>query len=121
MSGMPPSGRSSARRSSLVAVKRALPTRPATEQEIKAADEALAGLRFIPAVIVQGHRWLFVLSTRQGHKTILWKEWQFGSTSTVVETYQAVAGIRQLTAWAEKVYLPWVEKEILAYYKSDLG
>ncbi|GKU09487.1 unnamed protein product [Fusarium langsethiae] len=108
-------------RSSLIAVKRAHPTRPATEQEVKAADEALASLRFIPAVIVQGHRWLFVLSTRQGHKTILWKEWQFGSTSTVVEAYQAVAGIRQLTAWAENVYLPWFEKEILAYYKASLG
>jgi hypothetical protein len=108
-------------RSSLIAVKRAHPNRPATEQEIKAADEALASLRFIPAVIVQGHRWLFVLSTRQGHKTILWKEWQFGSTSTVVETYQTVAGIRHLTAWAEKVYLPWFEKEILAYYKPGLG
>ncbi|KAF5018332.1 hypothetical protein F66182_9693 [Fusarium sp. NRRL 66182] len=107
--------------SSLIAVKRAVPARPATEQEIKAADQALARLPFIPAVIVQGHRWLFVLSTRRGYKTILWKEWQFGSTSTVVETYQTVAGIRQLTAWTETVYLPWFKKEILAHYEPDLG
>ncbi|KAF5635895.1 hypothetical protein F52700_5208 [Fusarium sp. NRRL 52700] len=76
------------------------------EQQTKQADEALSRLRFIPAVIVLGHRWLFVLSTRQGQKTILWKEYQFGSTSTVVETYQIVAGLRQLAAWAYQVYLP---------------
>ncbi|RSL89394.1 hypothetical protein CDV31_015883 [Fusarium ambrosium] len=104
-------------RSSLLSIKRASPGRPPTVQETEQADEALARLTFIPAVIVQGHRWLFVLSTRQGYKTILWKEWQFGSTSTVVETYQAVAGLRQLTAWAENVYLPWFEAEILAAYR----
>ncbi|KAF5723944.1 hypothetical protein FMUND_1265 [Fusarium mundagurra] len=48
------------------------------EQQNEKADQALSRLRFIPAVIVQGHRWLFVLSTRQGQKTILWKEYQFG-------------------------------------------
>ncbi|KAM6508174.1 hypothetical protein FALCPG4_018061 [Fusarium falciforme] len=104
-------------RSSLLSVKRASAGRLPTAQEAEQADEALSRLPFIPAVIVQGHRWLFVLSTRQGHKTILWKEWQFGSTSTVVETYQTVAGLRQLTAWAEKVYLPWFQEEVLAAYK----
>ncbi|KAK7398734.1 hypothetical protein QQX98_011878 [Neonectria punicea] len=105
-------------RSSLLSVKRgASAGRLSTAQEAEQADEALSRLPFIPAVIVQGHRWLFVLSTRQGHKTILWKEWQFGSTSTVVETYQTVAGLRQLAAWAEKVYLPWFQEEVLAVYK----
>lgn len=106
-------------RSSLISVKRASTTGPPTQQELEKADQSLSTLRFIPAVIVQGARWLFLLSTRQGHKTVLWKEWQFGSTSTVVESYQTVAGLRQLTAWADKVYLPWFEEEILAYYKPS--
>ncbi|KAF4440792.1 hypothetical protein F53441_12200 [Fusarium austroafricanum] len=106
-------------RSSLIAVKRASTTGPSTQQELEEADQALATLPFIPAVIVQGSRWLFVLSTRQGQKTVLWKEWQFGSTATVMETYQVVAGLRQLTAWAERVYLPWLQREILAYYESS--
>lgn len=84
-----------------------------TEEQTKRVDEALSRLRFIPAVIVQGNTWLFVLSTRQGQKTILWKEYQFGSTSTVVETYQIVAGLRQLASWAAQVYLPWFHREIL--------
>ncbi|KAJ4308765.1 hypothetical protein N0V84_011904 [Fusarium piperis] len=108
-------------RSSLLSIKRASQGRLPTAQETGQADEALARLTYIPAVIVQGHRWLFVLSTRQGYKTILWKEWQFGSTSTVVETYQVVAGLRQLTAWAENMYLPWFEKEILAAYRPSIG
>lgn len=78
------------------------------------ADKALSRLPFIPGVIVQGHRWLFVLSTREGAKTIFWTERQFGSTQSIMEIYQTVAGLRQLTAWAETVYLPWFKDEILA-------
>ncbi|KAH7208501.1 uncharacterized protein BKA55DRAFT_600089 [Fusarium redolens] len=104
-------------RSSLLYVKRASAAKRSVEQEVKEADEALSRLPFIPAVIVQGHRWLFVLSTRQDEKTLLWKEYQFGSTSSVVETYQAVAGLRELISWAEKIYLPWFQKEILAFHK----
>ncbi|KAM5527124.1 hypothetical protein FOXYSP1_20393 [Fusarium oxysporum f. sp. phaseoli] len=95
-------------------------TGPPTHQELEQADQALATLQFIPAVIVQGSRWLFVLSTRQGQKTVLWKEWQFGSTATVMKTSQIVAGLRQLAAWTDKVYLPWFQKEILAYYESSI-
>ncbi|RKK93888.1 hypothetical protein BFJ68_g15365 [Fusarium oxysporum] len=61
---------------------------------------------FILAVITQGSRWHFVLSTRRGQQTILWKEQQFGRTSSAVETYQVVDELRKLPAWAEKVYLP---------------
>lgn len=34
-----------------------------TEEQEKQADETLSRLPFIPGVIVQGHRWLFGLST----------------------------------------------------------
>lgn len=83
------------------------------------ADEALARLPLIPAVIVQGHKWLFVMSTREGPKTIFWTERQFGSTQSILETYQTVMGLRQLTAWAETVYLPWFKAEILTPLEGD--
>ncbi|KAH7019698.1 hypothetical protein EDB80DRAFT_820232 [Ilyonectria destructans] len=76
-------------------------------------DAALSRLGFIPGIIVQGHRWLFVLSTLEGQKTILWTERQFGSTQSILETYQIVAGLRELGAWARDVYLPWFQHNIL--------
>ncbi|KAH6867792.1 hypothetical protein B0T10DRAFT_534094 [Thelonectria olida] len=78
------------------------------------ANRALSRLPFIPGVIIHGHRWLLVLSTREGTKTIFWTDRQFGSTQSIMETYQTVAGLRQLIAWAETVYLPWFIDEILA-------
>lgn len=83
------------------------------------ADEALSRLPLIPAVIVQGHKWLFVMSTREGPKTIFWTERQFGSTQSILETYQTVMGLRQLTAWAETVYLPWFKAEVLTPLGGD--
>lgn len=104
-------------RSSILSAVRDSTRRLPTAEEVKQTEQALSRLPFIPAVIAQGHRWLFVLSTRQGSKTIFWKEYQFGSTSTVVETYQTVAGLRQLAMWTKTVYLPWFQKEILAAYE----
>lgn len=86
----------------------------AEEMELVArADAALDQLGFIPGVIIQGHKWLFVLSTRKGQKTILWTERQFGSTQSVLEVYQIVAGLRELAAWSRDVYLPWFRKHVL--------
>ncbi|KAH6999271.1 hypothetical protein EDB80DRAFT_583949 [Ilyonectria destructans] len=76
-------------------------------------DAALSHLGFIPGIIVQGHKWLFVLSTREGQKTILWTERQFGSTQSILEVYQIVAGLRELAAWARDVYIPWFQEHVL--------
>lgn len=84
------------------------------------ADEALSRLCFIPGIIVHGHRWLFVLSTRSNSKTILWTGLQFGSTMSMLEAYQIVAGLRQLAAWARDVYLPWFREHVLGGYISAL-
>ncbi|KPM46436.1 hypothetical protein AK830_g11 [Neonectria ditissima] len=73
----------------------------------------LSRLGFIPGIIIQGHRWVFVLSTLEGQKTILWRERQFGSTQSILETYQIVAGLRELGAWTRDVYLPWFQKHVL--------
>ncbi|KAI0437263.1 hypothetical protein F4803DRAFT_566195 [Xylaria telfairii] len=76
----------------------------------------LSKLEFIPAIIVQGHWWLVVLSTYKYRKTTLWTDCQFGTTQTCLHIYATIAGIRHLTAWARDVYLPW----FMTYVLDDL-
>ncbi|CAJ0542463.1 Ff.00g000910.m01.CDS01 [Fusarium sp. VM40] len=83
------------------------------------ANAALAELGFIPGIIVQGHRWLFVFSTLEGDKTVLWTERQFGTTQSILDTYAVVAGIRELARWARDVYVPWFQKSVLAGFQPD--
>lgn len=90
------------------------------EQE-RQVDEALARLAFLPGVIVQGHKWMLVLSTRERLKTVLWVEQQFGSTHRMLETYQVIAGLRELAAWGRDTYLPWFRENILAGYGPEGG
>ncbi|KAF4965709.1 hypothetical protein FSARC_6492 [Fusarium sarcochroum] len=67
-----------------------LTPQPSTaEEEVlrkQMADKKLAELGFIPGIIVQGHRWLFVFSTLEGDKTVLWTERQFGTTQSILDT-----------------------------------
>ncbi|KAF4986316.1 hypothetical protein FDECE_16016 [Fusarium decemcellulare] len=65
------------------------------------------GLPFLPAVVVQGHEWSFAATTREGHKTVLWLEHPFGSTSDVVGVYKTVWCLQRLSRWASEVYWPW--------------
>ncbi|KAI0877140.1 hypothetical protein GGS24DRAFT_488149 [Hypoxylon argillaceum] len=85
-----------------------------TTAEVEADTLAsLSRLAFIPGIIVHGHRWCMVLSTYDGKKTTLWGEHQFGTTSSFLGTFCAIAGIRRLTAWANDHYWPWFEKNVL--------
>ncbi|EXK23915.1 hypothetical protein FOMG_19337 [Fusarium oxysporum f. sp. melonis 26406] len=83
------------------------------EEAEKQADDILSRLPFIPGVIVQGHRWYFVLSTWHGSRTTFWAERLFGSTQSYKELYQVIAGLRHLTSWVDKFYLPWFRAHIL--------
>ncbi|KAF4343540.1 hypothetical protein FBEOM_2449 [Fusarium beomiforme] len=86
------------------------------EEEIQRKQKArvvLEQLGFIPGIIVQGHRWLFVFSTLEGDKTVLWTERQFGTTQSILDTYAVVAGIRELARWARDVYVPWFRANVL--------
>ncbi|KAM0190308.1 hypothetical protein ACHAPI_009559 [Fusarium lateritium] len=87
------------------------------------ANTALAELGFIPGIIVQGHRWLFVFSTLEGDKTVLWTERQFGTTQSILDTYAVVAGIRELARWARDVYVPWFQRSVLGGFQpsSEVG
>ncbi|KAF4499875.1 hypothetical protein FAGAP_3875 [Fusarium agapanthi] len=95
------------------------------EEEIlrsQKANEVLGQLGFIPGIIVQGHRWLFVFSTLDGNKTVLWTERQFGTTQSILDTYAVVAGIRELARWARDVYVPWFRANVLAGFQpTEVG
>lgn len=79
----------------------------------KLVDERLDQLPFIPGLIVQGHKWSIVFSTRNGSKTILWTEWDFGNTQSLQNTFKVIAGLREVSAWMNNNYLPWWQKNIL--------
>ncbi|RSL71321.1 hypothetical protein CEP53_001516 [Fusarium sp. AF-6] len=83
------------------------------------AEKALSELAFIPGIIVHGHRWFFVLSTRsEGKKMLLWTEYEFGDTLSIRGIYQVVAGLRVLTSWAETIFMPWFQRTVLAHVKT---
>ena len=90
----------------------------AEQLEVK-ADEAMSRLHFIPGIVVHGHSWALIFSTREGAQTILWKDQEFGSTRTILETYQIVAGVRTITDWAVNIYMPWFHKHILGGFKHS--
>ncbi|PNP51175.1 hypothetical protein THARTR1_08237 [Trichoderma harzianum] len=84
------------------------------QEELRAQERAvLSKLAFIPGIIVQGNRWHLVLSTYHEEKTTIWAEWVFGTTKSLMDIYSVVAGVRQLTAWARDVYLPWFLENVL--------
>ncbi|PLB50328.1 hypothetical protein P170DRAFT_508528 [Aspergillus steynii IBT 23096] len=85
------------------------------EEEAYKVNEltVLSSLGVIPSVIIQGHRWLLVLSTYEKGKTKLWTDQQFGTTQSCLDIYAAIASMRQLTAWARDVYMPWFKTSVL--------
>ena len=75
---------------------------------------SLAGLEFLPGVVVQGHEWKLLITTYgEDGKTTLWTSKVFGSTSTTLETFQVVAGLRELLKWTVDTFEPWYTKNIL--------
>jgi hypothetical protein len=77
------------------------------------AGRSLDGLPFLPAVLVNGNEWIFVASTREGKKTVLWLERGFGSTTTALGTYSIFWGLQRLARWTETVYWPWFRRNVL--------
>ncbi|KAL7919192.1 hypothetical protein ACQKWADRAFT_301975 [Trichoderma austrokoningii] len=91
---------------------------PTTDEggEFKAEKlAALSKLAFIPGIIVQGNDWYFVFSTYDNGKTHVYASCFFGSTKNLKQIYSIIAGVRELTAWARDVYLPWFKENILAF------
>lgn len=80
---------------------------------VQRAEAQVNRLPFLPGVVVQGHKWSLVLSTREGQKTILWTEREFGTTQKIQDIFKIVAGLRELAAWWKNVYLPWWQDNVL--------
>ncbi|KAF5023713.1 hypothetical protein F66182_4217 [Fusarium sp. NRRL 66182] len=77
------------------------------------AQDAVSKLPFLPGIIVQGHEWKFIASTRNNKETTLWSSSQFGDTLSVVGVFQIVAGLYRLRRWSVDVYWPWYREYVL--------
>jgi len=76
-------------------------------------DRTAAMPPFLPAIIIQGHDWHFVSTTRSGECTTLWAKQTFGSSETVLGIYQVVCVLRYLGQWAAQHYWPSFRQCIL--------
>ncbi|KAG6990635.1 hypothetical protein FocnCong_v020117 [Fusarium oxysporum f. sp. conglutinans] len=70
-------------------------------------------LSFLPGILVQGHDWSFVVTTREEGKTVVWLEQKFGYTSDMIGVYKAVWGVQRLAKWVDDVYWPWYKMNVL--------
>ncbi len=86
---------------------------PALIARLKSAKARVKELPFIPGLIVEGHKWSLVITTREKEHTVLWTKIEFGSTESIKGVFKIVAGLRELAAWFHKVYLPWWKKNVL--------
>lgn len=77
------------------------------------AGEAISELPFLPGIVVQGHEWRLVATTRKNDETILWSSYQFGSTLTTVGVFQILAGVQRLRKWSVEVFWPWYRRSVL--------
>ncbi|GKU13468.1 unnamed protein product [Fusarium langsethiae] len=78
----------------------------------RAGSVATSKLEFIPGVVVQGHLWSLVITTRsQGVTTVLCSV-EFGNTSSVIGVLQVLAGLRRLRKWSLDVLWPWYRENL---------
>ncbi|KAH7125870.1 hypothetical protein EDB81DRAFT_810084 [Dactylonectria macrodidyma] len=77
------------------------------------AGDGINQLEFLPGIIVQGHEWKFVATTRRDRMTTLWSSHQFGTTMTLVGVFQIMAGLRRLRRWSIEVFWPWYKRHVL--------
>ncbi|RSL45049.1 hypothetical protein CEP54_014439 [Fusarium duplospermum] len=77
------------------------------------AGDAISRLPFLPGIIVQGHEWKFVATTRTNEETTLWASASFGSTMTSLGVLQIMAGLSRLRRWSTEVFWPWYKEYVL--------
>ncbi|KAI0402328.1 hypothetical protein F4802DRAFT_377536 [Xylaria palmicola] len=65
----------------------------------------------LPAIIIQGHNWYLVTSTRASDgKKFLWCKHNFGSTSTPLGIYKIAWTLRYLAKWAVDMHWSWFKE-----------
>ncbi|RMJ10060.1 hypothetical protein CDV36_010315 [Fusarium kuroshium] len=65
---------------------------------------------FLPGIIIQGHDWHLVITTREGDKIIFWQKKTFGNTSSSKGIYQIICTLQLLRRWAQVEYWVWLQK-----------
>ncbi|KAJ4312672.1 hypothetical protein N0V84_009816 [Fusarium piperis] len=86
-----------------------------------AGKEVVAtSLEFLPALIVQGHDWWFVATTRNmrpdaRYETVLWSKVFIGSTASARGVYQVVTTLQRLAKWCSETYWPWFATQVLRH------
>jgi hypothetical protein len=74
---------------------------------------------FLPAIIVQGHDWMFLAATRGqvladgGRETVLWTKVPFGSTYGIQGICQIIMVLQRLSLWSTDAFWPWFSDAIL--------
>ncbi|TQV93256.1 hypothetical protein V2A60_010312 [Cordyceps javanica] len=63
---------------------------------------------YLPGIIIQGHDWHLVITTRRGDKTIFWQKMTFGTTSSSKGIYQIICALQLLQHWAREEYWAWL-------------
>lgn len=69
---------------------------------------------FLPGIIIQGHEWYFVVSTKVGDQAVVWSKITMGATNSAMGIYQIILALQTIRAWVEATYWPMVRKLILA-------
>ena len=83
------------------------------KRDIAEVERRLAALPFLPCVIIQGERWSIAATTsKPSGKTILWSDFCFGDTESMLGIWQIISGLRWLVRWSEQVYWPWFLKQV---------
>ncbi|KAL5583835.1 hypothetical protein FOVSG1_015186 [Fusarium oxysporum f. sp. vasinfectum] len=77
------------------------------------AGDSIEKLPFLPGIIVQGHHWSFVATTRRGDETTLWASTPIGTTMTSLGVLQIMAGLSRLRRWAVEDFWPWYKDNVL--------
>ncbi|KAI6479813.1 hypothetical protein MCOR11_011739 [Pyricularia oryzae] len=90
------------------------------ERAVAESDRLLGTLPYIPAILIRGHSWYLAATFRQGDKTILWREYAFGTTQSVVGTYKIVCGLQNLHRYVRDTFWPWYLRVILEIEPDDM-
>ncbi|CAI0650332.1 unnamed protein product [Colletotrichum noveboracense] len=61
---------------------------------------------FLPAIIIEGHKWYFLACPNNEKKTVLWSELFLGSTQHATGVYSIVCCLQYLSRWITDEYWP---------------
>ncbi|KAI3574027.1 hypothetical protein IWW34DRAFT_752991 [Fusarium oxysporum f. sp. albedinis] len=72
-----------------------------------------SGITFLPGIIVQGHKWMFVATVRHDGKAVLFQNVAIGDTETKFGIFKLLVSLQCLHRWIEREYWPAFQKDIL--------